>query len=275
MCKIVSVQDISCYGQCSLTVALPILSSYGFETAILPSGILSTHTGGFTDFTYHDLTEEMPLIVNHWKKENITFDAIYTGYIGDARQFNLIKNMRGLLNPGGQLIVDPAMADHGKLYVALDETIVAGMREIVSVADLILPNITEGYLLTGLPYKENPSSEEIDELLKKLAELGPKKIILTGVKKGDKEYGAAFYDSASRERVDYYAELISGSYHGTGDVFASVAIATYLQGKNIYEVLKEACEFVVKSIKATLDDKSHIYGVKFEKVLNEKRLENQ
>ena len=149
--KIVTVQDISCYGQCSITVALPVLSAFGVETAILPSAILSTHTGGFTGFTVHDLTEEMPGIVNHWIREGIKFDAIYTGYIGDTRQFDIINDARKtLLNDRGLLIVDPAMADWGKLYSALDETIVEGMKKIVRTADVILPNLTEAAFLTGL-----------------------------------------------------------------------------------------------------------------------------
>ena len=142
MKKLVSIQDISCFGQCSLTVALPILSAYGVETAILPSAILSTHTCGFKDFTVLDLTDEMPKIVNHWIAEGITFDAIYTGYIGDTRQFDLILDAKEkLLSENGKLIVDPAMADHGMLYPALGEDIVNGMRSIVKKADIIIQTL--------------------------------------------------------------------------------------------------------------------------------------
>ena len=120
MKRIVSIQDISCLGQCSLTIALPIISSRGIEVSILPSSILSTHTGGFSGYTCLDLTDEMPKIVDHWISEGILSDAIYTGYIGDARQFELIKKCREvLLKDGGKLIVDPAMADNGRLYSAL------------------------------------------------------------------------------------------------------------------------------------------------------------
>ena len=190
MKKIVSIQDISCYGQCSLTVALPILSSFGIETAILPSSILSTHTGGFTGFTIHDLTEEMPAIVNHWEKEHIRFDAIYTGYIGDARQFEIIRHTRRLLNDGGQLLVDPAMADNGKLYPALTEDIVEGMRTIVREADLILPNLTEAAFLLDEPYMETYSRDDIEGILKRLAAMGAKTVILTGVSYEEGKIGA-------------------------------------------------------------------------------------
>lgn len=271
MKKIVSIQDISCYGQCSLTVALPVLSSFGIETAILPSAILSTHTGGFTGFTCLDLTDEMPAIVNHWEKEQITFDAIYTGYIGDARQFDTIRSTRRLLKNGGLLLVDPAMADNGKLYPALTEDIVEGMRGIVREADVILPNLTEAAFLLNEPYQTSYSGPEIQELLKKLASMGPEIVILTGVSCEDGRIGAVSYNKATGEAVEYYTEKIEKNYHGTGDVFSSVAIAEILNGKDMPEVLKAACEFVVKCIKNTLPDNSHGYGVKFESVLAESR----
>lgn len=153
--KIMSVQDISCYGQCSLTVALPILSAFGYETAILPSAVLSTHTAGFKDFTVRDLTDDLDAIVAHWNRENISFDCIYTGYIGDRRQFKTILSAKeNLLKKGGVFVVNPAMADNGKLYPALNGDIVDGMREIVKASDYVLPNITEACFLTGAEYKE-------------------------------------------------------------------------------------------------------------------------
>ena len=271
MSKIVSVQDISCYGQCSLTVALPILSAYGIETAILPSGILSTHTGGFTGFTCLDLTEEMPKIADHWRSEGIAFDAIYTGYIGDSRQFELVKEMKkNLLKDGGKLIVDPAMADHGKLYPALTPDIVEGMKTIVSDADMILPNLTEAAFLLGEEFKGSYTKAEIEKMLKNLAAMGPEISVLTGVSYEEGKIGAVAYTKSTGEFVEYFTELVPKSYHGTGDIFSSVAIGEYMNGKPLLDSLKEACEFVVKSIKATLDDDTHNYGVKFEKVLAER-----
>jgi len=265
--KIVSVQDISCYGQCSLTVAQPVLSAYGFETAILPSAILSTHTGGFTGFTVLDLTDEMPKIVNHWRSEKIKFDAIYTGYIGDTRQFALIKEMRDLLNPGGLLICDPAMADHGKLYVALNENIVAGMRELVRESDIIMPNITEACFLLDIPYKEAPTRDEINSMLKDLAAMGPDTVIITGVSYEEGKLGAVAYTKADSKITEYFATRMEKSYHGTGDIFSSVLIANLLDGKTLYDSLADACEFIVECIKETMPDESHVYGVKFEQVL--------
>jgi pyridoxine kinase len=268
MSKIVSVQDISCYGQCSLTIALPVLSAYGIETAILPSAILSTHTAPcFKGFTCLDLTDEMPKIVEHWRKENITFDAIYTGYIGDVRQFELIKSLRSMLNPGGLVIVDPAMADDGVLYPALNDNIVEGMRGIVKTADIILPNLTEAAFLLGEKYSERYNREEISALLKRLADMGPKTVILTGVSYEEGKIGAVAYDSVNASYAEYFTEKMANSYHGTGDIFSSVTVANIMNGKSIEEAIADACEFVVSAIKETMLDKNHNYGVKFETIL--------
>ncbi len=267
--KIVTIQDISCYGQCSITVALPILSAYGIETAILPSAILSTHTSGFKDFTVLDLTEEMPKIIQHWIKENILFDAIYTGYIGDVRQFDLILECKEkLLNGTGLFIVDPAMADNGKLYPALDMKIVEGMKKIVSVSDYCIPNITEACLLTDTPYKSNFTEKEIENLLKKLYAMGSKHIILTGYQVENK-IGAIAYDG--KDKIIVLKEKQLTSYHGTGDIFSSVIVANILNHKDLKENLNDATEFIIQCIKKTISDSTHSYGVKFEDVLYGKK----
>ncbi len=266
--KIVSVQDISCYGQCSLTVALPILSAYGVETAILPSGILSTHTGGFTGFTFLDLTDEMAKIVDHWIKESISYDAIYTGYIGDARQFDMIKQMKStIMKDGGKLYVDPAMADHGKLYPALTPDIVEGMRRLVEDGDVILPNLTEASFLLDIPYDENYTRESILDMVKSLAAMGPETVILTGISFEEGKLGAVAYIKSTGEYFEYFTDRMVKDYHGTGDVFSSVAIADLVNGKDVLTAIKDACEFTVESIKNTMDDPNHMYGVKFEATL--------
>jgi pyridoxine kinase len=267
--KILTIQDISCYGQCSTTVALPVLSSYGHETVILPSAILSTHTGGFKGFTVHDLTSEMPKIISHWKSENITFDALYTGYIGDERQFDYILDIKNnMLNEKGLFFVDPAMADHGKMYYGLGEDIVEGMRRICSCADYILPNITEASFLTNTPYKEIQDEEFIDTLLDRLYKLGAKNIILTGYEK-DNQIGAIAFDGVNK--VSVLKKKEEPSYHGTGDIFSSVVIGNLLNGKSLYETLDDATSFIVESIKETRKDKNHSYGVKYESILYSRR----
>ena len=264
--KVLSIQDISCYGQCSLTVALPILSSYGIETVILPSAVLSTHTSGFKNFTVLDLTDEMPKIINHWINEGIEFDAIYTGYIGDVRQFDYILECKEkLLKKDGLFIVDPAMADYGKLYPALNEDIVEGMKRICSVADYIIPNITEACFLTNNTYLEKYNQEYIYNLVKDLKKVGAKNVILTGVGYTETEIGAIF--SNDLEYVEYFGIKQPISYHGTGDIFSSLIVANIMNKNSIYNSLKDSVDFIIDCIKETSKDNKHSYGVKFEKIL--------
>lgn len=270
--KVLTIQDISCYGQCSLTVALPVLSSYGIETIILPSAILSTHTSGFKSFTALDLTDEMPKIINHWIKEGIKFDAIYTGYIGDKRQFDyILECKKKLLKDKGLFIVDPAMADYGKLYPALNKDIIDGMKKICSIADYILPNITEASFLTNNQYLEEYDEKYIAKLLKDLNLLGAKHVILTGVSYERGKIGAVYFDGD--KEISYFSNKIIKSYHGTGDLFSSVIVANIMNKVSIKENLKDAVEFIIECILETMGDDSHYYGVKFEKILY-KRIKN-
>ncbi len=180
--KILTIQDISCVGQCSLTVALPILSACGMETCILPSAVLSTHTAGFSGFTVRDLTSDIPAIAAHWQKEKIQFDAIYTGYLGSLQQIEYVKDIfANLKAEGGTIIVDPAMADNGKLYPAFDAAYAAAMAGLCGQADIVIPNITEACLMTGTEYKENYDGFYITQLLEKTAALGVQTVVLTGV----------------------------------------------------------------------------------------------
>ena len=181
MKRIVTVQDISAVGKCSLTVALPIISACGVECAVMPTAVLSTHTQ-FTGFTFHDLTDEITPITEHWKKEGLTFDAIYTGYLGSFRQIELVEEMfEKLGDENTLLVVDPAMADHGKLYYGFTEEFAARMAQLCGKADLILPNLTEACFMLGRPYDENYTQEDIRGMLKELCALGAKRAALTGV----------------------------------------------------------------------------------------------
>ena len=273
MKRILSVQDISCLGQCSTTIALPVISSRGIEVSILPSALMSTHTGGFTGYTCLDLTDEMPKIVNHWIKEGIKFDAIYTGYIGDVRQFELIKHCKDvLLIPGGKLIADPAMADNGKLYSALDNNIVGGMREIAACADLVMPNLTEAAFLLNKDYKPAYERAEIIDMLQGLSQMGPKEVIITGVSDGSSRIGAMSYNAETGDIDEFYAKRQPKSYHGTGDIFASIIVADRLNGIGMHESLEDACTFIGKCISRTLPEENHEYGVCFEQVLAGERM---
>ncbi len=264
--KVLTVQDISCFGQCSLTVALPILSAAGLETVILPSAVLSTHTAGFTGFTVRDLTEDIPAITAHWKKEKISFDAIYTGYLGSTEQIDYVKDMfKTLGNEDLVTFVDPAMADYGKLYPAFDAAFVEQMKTLVFSADIILPNITEACFLTEHEYREKYDEKYIDELLAKLRAAGAKTVILTGVSYSDTTTGVVVLEGDNKSYYEH-RKIAKGS-HGTGDVYASAFVGAYLNGKSAYDAAGIAAEYTVRCIENTVDDPSHWYGVKFEPVL--------
>ena len=265
--KILTIQDISCYGQCSITVALPILSAFGFETAILPSAILSTHTSGFKNFTVHDLSDEIPLIVNHWKNEGIKFDVLYSAYLGEVRHIDLVLNIKkDLLKDNALFLVDPVMGDNGKLYPAFDMNYVEAMRRLVKEADIIIPNLTEACYLVNEKYKEKYDESYILNILNKLNKLGAKNVVLTGV-----SYKEGFIGIASLIKGEYHYyehRKISKSYHGTGDVYTSSFLGEYLKTNDINKAIELAASFVVEAITNTLDDPNHNYGVKFESVLS-------
>ncbi len=264
--KLLTVQDISCVVQCSLTVALPILSAAGHETAILPSAVLSTHTAGFTGFTCRDLTDDMPAIAAHWKKENIRFDAIYTGYLGSTEQIGYVKDMFASLGTESLVtFVDPAMADNGKLYPAFDEAYAAEMKTLCAEADVILPNITEACFLTGMEYRETYDEAYINSMLDSLHAAGMKVVILTGVGFSNETTGV--FVSSSEAREYYQHRRIPKGSHGTGDVYASAFVGAYLRGKTAYEAAGIAAEYTVRCIENTQDDPEHWYGVKFEPLL--------
>lgn len=267
--KILTIQDISCVGQCSLTVALPIISACGIETCILPSAVLSTHTGGFTGYTFRDLTDDIPAIAEHWQKENIKFDAVYTGYLGSTKQIDYsIDIMEKLLSDDGVRIVDPAMADNGKLYYGFDNEFVKAMARLCGKADIILPNITEACFMVGAEYKQSGYDESyITDLLAKLGDLGAKVVVLTGVTYSEDKLGIAIYDTAAKSVNYYFHEKLNVSSHGTGDVYASAFCGAVTQGKSIYDSAKLAADFTVDSVKKTIGDDTHWYGVKFEKSL--------
>ena len=264
--KILTIQDISCVGQCSLTVALPILSACGLETCILPSAVLSTHTAGFTGYTFRDLTDDIPAIAAHWQKEGIKFDAVYTGYLGSEKQIEYVKNIIDTLSAEDSVsIVDPAMADGGKLYPAFDEAFVESMKSLCAKADIIVPNITEACFLTGIEYRETYDEAYIDCLLAALSAAFDSTVVLTGVGYEAGKTGVVVYGNCKKE---YYChKRISEGCHGTGDVFASAFVGAYMQGKTLLEAAMIAADYVVLCIEKTAGDPKHRYGVKFELAL--------
>ena len=268
--KLLTIQDVSCYGQCSLTVALPILSAMGIETAIIPSAVLSTHTGGFTGYTFRDLTEDLPKIAAHWQAQGIAFDAFYTGYVGSKTQLKYIKDIVTSAAKGSPLfVVDPVMADNGKLYYGFDEDFAAEMARFVRGADVILPNLTEAAFLLKEPYVgDGYDRTYIEGLLRRLSALNGGNVVLTGVSFDPSLLGVAAYSKASDSVHYYFEKRIDGSFHGTGDVYASSFVGALLNGLTLNEAAELAVDFTVRAIHATLPDRQeHWYGVKFEQSL--------
>ena len=265
--RLLTIQDISCVGQCSLTVALPIVSACGIETAILPSSVLSNHTGkGFGAWTFRDLTDEMPKILDQWLKEKIDFDAFYTGYVSKAQIPHILDIFQKAARPGAVKIVDPAMADNGKLYAGFDADFPKEMARLVAVSDYALPNLTEASFLLGQEYIESGYDKAyIEKTIAGLHKLGAKNVILTGVSFEPSKLGVAVSDG---NKIDYYFnERLPAAMHGTGDVYASAFAGALLRGKPVLDAAAIAADFVVESMKKTLGDDSHFYGVKFEKAI--------
>lgn len=264
--KVLTIQDISCVGQCSLTVALPIISACGCETCVLPSAVLSTHTGGFTGYTFRDLTEDMPSIKEHWQKEGIQFDAIYTGYLGSTKQIDYVADIMDSVSATKcAKIVDPAMADNGKLYYGFDMEFVEAMKGLCAKADYVMPNITEACFLTGTEYKEDYDRAYVDELLAKLTAIGCKNIIFTGISYAEGKTGVVVYENG---KYSYYEhEKLPNSCHGTGDIYASAFVGAFMRGKTAYDAAKIAADYAVECIRTTAELDNHWYGAAFEPVL--------
>lgn len=268
--KILTIQDISCFGQCSITVALPIVSAFGIETAILPSAVLSTHTAGFTDFTVRDLTEDLPEIRKHWEKEGIDFDAIYTGFIASPEQLDYIKEIiDSILKPEGLVFVDPAMADHGEFYNGFDQEFADKMGELCKLGDFILPNTTEACYILHKPWKEEFTRDEMLEMANELSAFTKRYVILKGDTNKENELGMIVLDKKEGTCEIVYNDKIDYVSHGTGDVFASAYVGSTMIGKSPTEAAKIAGEFTKKAIEKTVGDENHKYGVKFEQVIPE------
>ena len=264
--KILTIQDISCVGQCSLTVALPILSACGLETCVLPSAVLSTHTAGFSGYTFRDLTEDMPAIKDHWVKEGIRFAAIYTGYLGSTRQIDYVADIFDATAAEGCIkVVDPAMADNGNLYPGFDAAFVEAMKGLCAKADYIVPNITESCFLTGMEYKTAYDKSYIDTMLEKLTALGCQNIILTGVSYRPGMTGIVVLEKG--EQRYYEHPLLPNSCHGTGDIYASAFVGALVRGKDALTAAKIAADYTMACIQATAEEENHWYGAKFEPVL--------
>ena len=264
--RILTIQDASCVGQCSLTVALPIISACGIETAVLPSALLSTHTAGFTGFTVLDLTDEFPKIAKHWEKEGITFDGVYTGYVLES-QIDYINEICQKFNKGLK-IIDPVMADHGSFYYGFDEKFAKKMATLCFGADVILPNLTEAAFLLGEECRLSGYDKEyIEGLCKRLVEkLNVKCVVLTGVSFEPDKLGVCVYENG--EYSYYFTQKVARNFHGTGDIYSSAFVAGYVLGNDALKSASIAADYTVEAMLLTMPYKdTHSYGVFFEKAL--------
>ncbi len=264
MKRVVTIQDISCIGKCSITVALPIISAMGVETAIIPTAVLSTHTM-FRGFTFKDLTDQIQPVSDHWEKEGFKFDAIYTGYLGTAEQTELVCDFFDRFKTDKNIIfVDPAMADNGKLYPGFDDEFPKLMKRVCAKADIIVPNLTEACLMTDTEYKTEYDEKYIKDLLIKLTDMGTKKAALTGATY-DRKYGIVGYDKEKDEFFSYFHEKLPISFHGTGDVFSSVCVGALMNGFSLEKAIKIAADYTVECVRLTIKNNgSNAYGVEFE-----------
>ena len=270
MKRILTIQDISCLGKCSITVALPIISAMGVETTILPTAVLSTHTM-FPDFTVKDLTDQLVPITEHWKSQNVKFDAIYTGYLGSAEEIEIAEKIFDEFGGDDTLIfIDPVMADNGKLYPAFDMDYAKRNAALSGKADIIVPNITEACFMTDTEYKETYDEAYVLELLDKLSKLGAKKVVLTGVSLSEGKTGVYGLDTETGEKIIYQNDKVDAAYHGTGDIFASVSVGAVTRGLSLKDAFKIAADYTADTIRVTLDNpEKPWYGVDFEATIPE------
>ncbi len=268
--RVVAIHDISCFGKCSLTVALPILSACGAECAVIPTAVLSTHTGGFSGYTFRDLTEDILPVASHWRKEGITADVFYSGYLGSKEQADIVKRTVEMLRTQqSMVIVDPAMADFGRLYKGFEADFPLAMLSLCQSADIIVPNITEAAMLTGIEYLEPPYSEEyIEKLIKRTYDLTGADVVLTGVCFDDRRIGAAICEDGEIRYA--LTRRVDAVYHGTGDVFASAMIGALLNDRSLQAAVQIAVNFTRESIEKTIEENpEREYGVNFESALPE------
>lgn len=268
--RIAAIHDISCIGRCSLTVALPILSAAGFDTGVLPTAVLSTHTGGFDDFTYRDLTSDITPISKHWKSLGLEFDALYSGFLGSYEQLELVENLFDLFKRDSTLIlVDPVMADHGKFYPVYSQDMALGMAKLCKKANIIVPNLTEAAFLLGEKYiGNNYDKAYIENILLRLSDLGPEKVVLTGVSYDDETLGAVSYDRLSGKIEYAFNKKNPSIFHGTGDIFASTLLAGLMHELSLSEAVQLSVDYTYECIRLTESmNQERKYGVCFEMAL--------
>ena len=269
MKRILTVQDISCLGKCSITIALPVISALGVECVILPTAVLSNHTL-FKAFTVKDLSDQIGPITSQWQSEGVEFDAIYTGYLGTEEQIDMMKDLFKTFGSGDDklIFVDPVMADNGKHKPAFDMDYARKNTELCSCADIIVPNITEACIMTGMEYREEYDEAYVRELLSRVVNLGARISVLTGVSLSEGKTGVMGYDREKDEYCVYQNDKVDATFHGTGDLFSSTMIGEIMHGKDWKDAMRIAADYTAHTIAVTMNDpKKPWYGVNFEETI--------
>lgn len=268
--RVAAIHDMSGFGRCSLTIALPILSAMGVQCCPLPTAFLSTHTGGFEGFTFLDMTDEMPRVAAHWKTLSVGFQAIYSGFLGSERQIGIVEDfIRDFREPDTLVVIDPVMGDHGQVYQTYTPAMCAGMTRLAERADIITPNLTEAALLLGVPYEMLPAGESgCREIVERLSREGRRSVVLTGAPTAGDLTGAMCYDAKSGRTEAVQTHRVPREFHGTGDVFASVLTGALVRGAALPEAVRQAVEFVRACAERTAaQDLPMREGVDFEPLL--------
>ena len=263
--NIIALNDIVSFGRASLANIIPIMSAMGHQVCPVPTAVLSSHTGNLGNPSVVDLTNNLPKTLSHWKSLNLNFDCIFSGYLTNKTQGKFIKDFISEYK-NAFISVDPAMADHGKLYSGVSEDIIYIMKDLISSADIIFPNLTEGCMLTESIYSENKSEDELKEILIKLCKMGANTAVMTSIpSKYENTVSVMSYDSQNNKFIRYETPMLGGAYPGTGDIFAAVCTGSLLLGKNLEESICNSMDFISQCIKYTLNfNEPNSYGIIFE-----------
>ena len=248
--RVAAIHDLSCFGRCSLTIALPVLSAMGCQCCPLPTALLSAHTG-FTGGSFLDLTEEMQRIADHWARIDIHFDGIYSGFLGSAAQIGTVRQFIGRFRGTGLVVIDPVLGDHGRAYRTCTPELCNGMRCLAESADIITPNLTEASLLLEQSY-ETIQAIDPAEIVRRLSLEGRRSVVLTGYSTGDGQTGALCFDRADGSIQAVQVQRVPRDFSGTGDLFTSVLTGAMVKGVPLIQAARTAADFVQSCAARTL-----------------------
>ena len=268
--RVAAIHDMSGFGRCSLTVAIPVLSAMGVQCCPLPTAFLSTHTGGFTGFTFLDMTEEMPKVAAHWQELDPRLHAIYSGFLASERQIGIVSDfIRTFRRSDTLVVIDPVMGDDGKAYQTYTPALCSGMAHLAELADVITPNLTEAAFLLGRPYDQLPQEEAgLQELVRELGLHGRRSVVLTGVSLSPGKTGAMCFDAKTSRTETVQVDMIAHPLLGTGDIFASVLTGALVRGDTLFSAAAQAADFVrACAVHTVAQDLPLREGVDFEPML--------